>query len=69
MDLGSGPIRQQTTEAYLQTHNLSKVVFRLSDERYFSGYVNSIRVAFMHVAATCFQATTYEGRRKIVEVS
>ena len=54
MDLGLGPIRQQTTEAYLQTHNLSKVVFRSSDERYFSGYVNSIRVAFMHVAATCF---------------
>jgi hypothetical protein len=68
-DLVSSPIRPQTRAAYLQSHNLSEVAFRLSDLRDFPGYVISIGVALTNIVATCFQATTYEVRFKTVEIS
>jgi hypothetical protein len=52
-DLVSSPIRPQTRAAYLQSHNLSEVAFRLSDLRDFPGYVISIGVALTDLAATC----------------
>jgi hypothetical protein len=68
-DLVSSPIRPQTRAAYLQSHNLSEVAFRLSDLRDFPGYVISIGGALTDIVATCCWTTTYEGRRKMVEIS
>ncbi len=52
-NLVSSPIRPQTRAAYLQSHNLSEVAFRLSDLRDFPGYVISIGGALTGVVTTC----------------
>lgn len=41
-DLVSSPFRPRTRAAYLQSHNLSEVAFRLSDIQDFPGYAISI---------------------------